>query len=200
MKSQRAFGEALRRHREKAGVSLEAIALQTKVSPSLFAALERGDCSRWPAGIYSRSYIRDYAHAIGLDPDDVATQFAGCFTGVAFPEGAPEVAVKAPPPEMPPEPLRMVLEAEPNAALGTVARRAAFIVLDLMLILSIGSAVWMTITPSFWTAAGAAAIGLHVLTLAAGGRPAASLLDISNRAAHTRTTTDPSDAAVVEPA
>ena len=38
-------------------------------SRPLFAALERGDCSRWPAGIYSRAWVRNYALVVGLDPE-----------------------------------------------------------------------------------------------------------------------------------
>ena len=92
MKSQRAFGEALRRHREESGVSIERIALDTKISASLLKALERGDCSRWPTGIYSRSYVRDYAVAVGLDPDDLASQFSECFAKTAFPDRPAELA------------------------------------------------------------------------------------------------------------
>lgn len=86
------FGEWLRRQRERRGISLSAIADQTKISASLFAALERGDCSRWPAGIYSRSWIRNYATVIGLDPDDVGEQFTRCFAETAFPDPQPEPA------------------------------------------------------------------------------------------------------------
>ena len=66
----RAFGDRVRRQRERRGVSLEAIARATKVPASLFAGLERGDCARWPGGVYSRAYVRAYAQAIGLDPDE----------------------------------------------------------------------------------------------------------------------------------
>ena len=46
----RGFGERLKRQRERAGVTLEAISRSTKVPVALFAGLEAGDCSRWPAG------------------------------------------------------------------------------------------------------------------------------------------------------
>jgi len=41
----------------------------------LFESLERGDVSRWPAGIYRRSIIRAYATGVGLDPDAIAREF-----------------------------------------------------------------------------------------------------------------------------
>jgi transcriptional regulator with XRE-family HTH domain len=83
------FGEWLRRQRERRGISLEAVAGQTKVSAALFAALERGDCSRWPSGIYSRAWVRNYASAIGLDPHLTSERFSQCFAETAFPDPEP---------------------------------------------------------------------------------------------------------------
>lgn len=85
------FGEWLRRQRERRGVTLKAVADQTKVSASLFAALERGDCSRWPSGIYSRAWVRNYAMAIGLDPNVTSERFSQCFAETAFPDPEPVV-------------------------------------------------------------------------------------------------------------
>lgn len=83
------FGEWLRRQRERQGISLKAIADQTKVSASLFAALERGDCSRWPSGIYSRAWVRNYAIVVGLDPEVATERFSLCFAETAFPDPEP---------------------------------------------------------------------------------------------------------------
>ena len=62
-----AFGERLRRSRDRLGISLQAIADETKIGRRLFSDLERGDCSRWPAGIYARAYMRSYARMIALE-------------------------------------------------------------------------------------------------------------------------------------
>lgn len=83
------FGEWLRRQRERQGITLKAMADQTKVSASLFAALERGDCSRWPSGIYSRAWVRNYALAVGLDPEVATERFSQCFAETAFPDPKP---------------------------------------------------------------------------------------------------------------
>jgi transcriptional regulator with XRE-family HTH domain len=61
-----AFGLSLRQQRERRGVTLESIAQDTKISKWLLVALERSDLSRWPTGIYRRSFFRDYASAIGV--------------------------------------------------------------------------------------------------------------------------------------
>jgi len=74
-----AFGPNLRRIRLQRGVSLEQIAASTKVSVSLWAGLERNDFSRWPSGIFARSYVRDYAHAVGVDPETTVDEFCRWF-------------------------------------------------------------------------------------------------------------------------
>jgi len=79
MSAREAFGPNLRRIRIQRGVSLERLAETTKVSASLWAALERNDFSRWPTGIYARSYIRDYANAIGVDPETAVDEFCRWF-------------------------------------------------------------------------------------------------------------------------
>ena len=95
MTPQQKFGDALKRRREQRGISLQDLAQRTKISASLLAAMERGDCSRWPGGIYSRAWVREYASAIGLDAEQIATRFTKCFSQVAFPDGTPEAAFAA---------------------------------------------------------------------------------------------------------
>jgi hypothetical protein len=69
------FGARLRRRREEQQISLTAIADRTKINPSHLEALERGDISHWPVGIFRRAFIRSYAQAIDLDPDTVLREF-----------------------------------------------------------------------------------------------------------------------------
>jgi transcriptional regulator with XRE-family HTH domain len=69
------FGVRLRHQRERRGVSLEHIAHETKINSSLLADLERGQLSRWPAGIFGRAFVRAYAEAVGLDPREVLIEF-----------------------------------------------------------------------------------------------------------------------------
>ena len=54
-----AFGRRLQAAREQRGVSLQEIAQATKVSATLLAALERGDASRWPKGLFRRAFFRE---------------------------------------------------------------------------------------------------------------------------------------------
>jgi len=46
------FGARLRRERERKHISIDTVAAATKIKASLFEQLERGDTSRWPAGIF----------------------------------------------------------------------------------------------------------------------------------------------------
>ena len=74
-----AFGPNLRRMRLQRGISLNDIAQRTKVSAELWAGLERNDLSRWPSGIFARAYVREYAHALGIDAEVTVDEFCRCF-------------------------------------------------------------------------------------------------------------------------
>lgn len=69
------FGRYLEHHRELKGLSVEAIARQTKIPPTLVAALEGGQAERFPERVFLLNYIRSYASAVGLSPDDALNRF-----------------------------------------------------------------------------------------------------------------------------
>ncbi len=69
------FGARLRKERERRRITLSSVAGNTKISISLLQGLENDDVSRWPSGIFRRSFIRSYASAIGLDADGIAREF-----------------------------------------------------------------------------------------------------------------------------
>ena len=74
-----AFGPNLRRIRVQHGVSIHQIVAATNVSASLWEGLERNDFSRWPTGIYARAFVREYAIAIGEDPESTVDEFCRWF-------------------------------------------------------------------------------------------------------------------------
>ncbi len=76
------FGPALRRMRERRGITLEAIAEATKISATLFASMERNDFSRWPDGLFRRSFLRAYAEAIGADAERTVNEYLRLFHGI----------------------------------------------------------------------------------------------------------------------
>lgn len=97
MSEREQFGPTLRRERERRGISLRDIATQTKISVPLLEAMERNDFTRWPAGIFRRSFVRSYAQVVGLDHDRVLDDFLRLFPldGEAPPRAAATAAVDA---------------------------------------------------------------------------------------------------------
>jgi transcriptional regulator with XRE-family HTH domain len=77
--SREAFGSNLRRIRLQRGITLQDISEHTKISVEMLAALERNDFAQWPYGIYARAYIRQYAYAVGVDPDATVDEFCRWF-------------------------------------------------------------------------------------------------------------------------
>jgi len=69
------LGSRLKHARESHGLSLRQIATSTKISMVALEALEAGDFSRLPGGIYSRAFVRAYALAVGLDPEESVRDF-----------------------------------------------------------------------------------------------------------------------------
>src|SRR6476660_6976795 len=85
------FGRRLRLERERRRITLDSIADNTKIGVALLKGLERDDVSRWPSGIFRRSFIREYAAAIGLDPDAIMLEFLERFPDKAEPPMLPPV-------------------------------------------------------------------------------------------------------------
>ena len=79
MSERDAFGPNLRRIRVQRGVSINQIVANTNVGASLWDGLERNDFSHWPPGVYARSYVRQYAEAIGVDADSTVDEFCRLF-------------------------------------------------------------------------------------------------------------------------
>jgi len=79
MSERDAFGPNLRRIRVQRGIPVQDITAATNVSAALWEGLERNDLTRWPTGIYARSYVRSYAKAIGVDPEVTVDEFCRWF-------------------------------------------------------------------------------------------------------------------------
>jgi transcriptional regulator with XRE-family HTH domain len=74
-----AFGPNLRRIRIQRGIAMERIAQDTNIAQDLLEGLERNDFSEWPVGIFARAYVRQYAYAVGVDPDSTVDEFCRYF-------------------------------------------------------------------------------------------------------------------------
>ena len=69
------FGAQMRKQREQRDIALATIAEKTKIKQSLLEAMERDDLSHWPNGFFRRAFMKAYAQAIGLEPDEVVRDF-----------------------------------------------------------------------------------------------------------------------------
>lgn len=65
----------LARSRKKAGISLDDIAEGTKISLRFLRAIEEGEFEKLPGGIFSTSYLRQYAAAIGYDETELLAYY-----------------------------------------------------------------------------------------------------------------------------
>lgn len=65
----------LTRFRKRAGVSLEQIVQSTKISSRFLRAIEDEQFEQLPGGIFSTSYLRQYAIAIGYDEDALVAYY-----------------------------------------------------------------------------------------------------------------------------
>lgn len=158
---QRAFGERLRRQRRQKNLTLTEIAASTKVGASHYAALERGDCSRWPGGVYNRAFIRAYAKAVDLDPDETATEFAEYFESAPAPASIEQAtAVEGDSTARPP--LRLGIEPDPYETEKRLVRIAALLILDLVAVVTLAATGMLFTTASFWICLACASIGYQM--------------------------------------
>jgi hypothetical protein len=147
----RIFGERLKRQRERRGITLAEIAKTTKVAASLFEGLETGDCSRWPAGLYARGYVRAYAEAVGLNPQEIVEEFAATFPAGARTDRPDNLPVEQP--ARVAGTLRLSLE-EPAISPTRVAKRVGLAAADLVIgfliaavtHVGLGAGLWPTVS------------------------------------------------------
>lgn len=171
------FGAWLRREREARGLSIDRIARETKVGGALLAGLEQGDLSRWPAGIFRRSFVRAYAKAVGLDPAEVLGEFLRFYPD----EGAPTPPVSRQATEATaPGPLRLTLAGGARGWRPEPTRLAG-VAFDLTAAALLVALPALLVTAAYWGLALAGVLGYFVLgALLAGTSPgiwAAELVD-----------------------
>jgi cytoskeletal protein RodZ len=80
----------LSERRRKRGVSLEQISEATKIGMRALRAIEAGEFQKLPGGVYSTSYIRQYAKAIGVDESQILAIYYSVMDIKPEPEEKPE--------------------------------------------------------------------------------------------------------------
>jgi hypothetical protein len=69
------FGGRLRDKREERHLSLGDLARLTKIPERSLERLEAGRFDELPAEVFVRGFVRSYARAVGLDPEDMARRY-----------------------------------------------------------------------------------------------------------------------------
>jgi hypothetical protein len=172
--SRQEFCRALKAARERKGISLDVISEATKVASSYFVALERGDVSRWPTGIFRRSFFRDYVRAIGLPMEETCDAFVRMFPdegqGLLVKPDAPA----APAPSAPADQARLAFDAAWHGPRTPILSRLLAAFIDLVFVgIAAASASWALGAEVPVTAAIAAAAYFSLSTLCLGQTPAA---------------------------
>ena len=193
----RAFCARLKSERERRGTSLAEIADVTKVKASLLDALERGDLSRWPKGIYRRAFFRDYVAAIGLPADALVGEFLDVF-GERDPAAPPAAGVnptparvtcaatepRPPAAEPPHSSFRITfagsgrtagLSSHPNGSGEAASVRIRAALVDIAAVSLLAWLLVSIIPLTFPLAAMVIALPYHLLAAALGGSPAERL-------------------------
>jgi hypothetical protein len=70
-----AFGEKLRKQRERRGIALDAISNTTKISTRMLRALEDEHFDQLPGGVFNKGFVRAYARQVGLDEEEAVTDY-----------------------------------------------------------------------------------------------------------------------------
>ena len=69
------FGASFKQARESAGLPLEKIAAETRISTRFLAAIENEDFPLLPGGVFNRGFIRSFAERVGLNPDQALADY-----------------------------------------------------------------------------------------------------------------------------
>jgi len=70
-------GDTLREERERRGLKVEEVAAATRIARHHIEAIERGQFDSVPGGAYRRSFLRQYAHLLGLNEHEIILSFLG---------------------------------------------------------------------------------------------------------------------------
>jgi cytoskeleton protein RodZ len=123
------LGTDLRNARERARISLPELFARTRIPIRTLRAIEENDFSAVPAGIFVRSYIRQYAREVGIDPAAAIAEYRAMTKPVEEPAGeSPAAPAIEPPVEKASEPEFVPDLTESRPGWGHVLVAAALMV------------------------------------------------------------------------
>jgi transcriptional regulator with XRE-family HTH domain len=158
------FGRRLRLERERRKIPLTSIADNTKISITLLEGLERDDLSRWPAGIFRRSFLRVYAEALGLDAEPLLREFLTLFPDLTEPHRDERGVDASPPADESALRLTLAESWSPFAGglrLVRARKRWAAAAWDLAVLIAVAAGVFV-VFGKFWLPLGIASLFYYV--------------------------------------
>jgi cytoskeleton protein RodZ len=69
------FGDRLKREREKKQITLDEVAVTTKIGTRLLQALEDEKFEQLPGGVFNKGFVRAYAEHLGIDPEQAVADY-----------------------------------------------------------------------------------------------------------------------------
>jgi cytoskeletal protein RodZ len=75
----REIGAYLRKRREDKSISIDEIAVHTRIRPAFIQAIEEGNAEVLPEAVFVQGFIRRYCDAIGIDGAALTTNFGDVF-------------------------------------------------------------------------------------------------------------------------
>lgn len=89
------LGELLRKARLDKGISLDTLQDTTKIRKRYLEAIEEGNYKVMPGSFYVRAFIKSYAEAVGLDPNEVLRLYKSAIPApAAEPKAEPQMRRK----------------------------------------------------------------------------------------------------------
>src|SRR3954454_352067 len=68
------IGETLRRERRRLNLELDQISHELRISPRFLEAIEEERFDKLPAGVFAKSFVRQYARLLELDDEELANE------------------------------------------------------------------------------------------------------------------------------
>jgi cytoskeletal protein RodZ len=126
------FGEGLKREREKRGVTLDEIALATKIGTRMLRALEEEKFEQLPGGIFNKGFVRAYARHLSIDEEQAVADYLAA-AGESRPDKKPEPSK---------EPFVWEAAEERDSPANAVARLPWSTLALALLLVALGFAIW----------------------------------------------------------
>ncbi|MEU8796926.1 RodZ domain-containing protein [Spirillospora sp. NPDC048819] len=82
------IGETLAEERQRAGLSVTQVSLQTRIRETVIRGMEADDFSYCGGNFYARGHIRSISRVIGIDPEPLVAEFDAAHGGAPQPVSA----------------------------------------------------------------------------------------------------------------